>query len=127
MKQTPTNSELSRLIGKFKGIRDDLLGMVEDSADLLQDIHPEHQLSAHNLRHYLALRNHVSAYPPGPIVRRRFVVLRARGVACPGCAKQDRFLMTVTVAARAILAYYPTIALAEIQDIDHARCVSELD
>ena len=58
MKQTPTNSELSRLIGKFKGIRDDLVRMVEDSEDLLQDIHPEHQLSAHNLLHYLALRSH---------------------------------------------------------------------
>ena len=58
MRHTQPNSELSRLIGEFKGIRDDLLRLVEDSADLLQDVHPQNQLSAHNLLHYLALRSH---------------------------------------------------------------------
>jgi pyruvate kinase len=58
VRHTQPNSELSRLIGEFTGIREDLLRLVEDSADLLQDVHPQHQLSAHNLLHYLALRSH---------------------------------------------------------------------
>ncbi len=58
MRHTPPDSTLLRLIGEFKEIRHDLLRLVDDSADLLQDIHPHHQLSARNLLHYLALRSH---------------------------------------------------------------------
>jgi pyruvate kinase len=58
VRHTQADSELQRLIDEFKGIRDDMLRLVEDSADLLQDVHPKHQLSARNLLHYLALRSH---------------------------------------------------------------------
>ncbi len=42
---------------EFENIRQDMVRLVDDSADLLQDIHPQHQFSARNLLHYLALRS----------------------------------------------------------------------
>lgn len=50
--------ELSLLLEEFQAIRQDMLRLIDDSADLLEDIHPHHQLSARNLLHYLALRSH---------------------------------------------------------------------
>ncbi len=52
-----SGNEFGRLIGEFESIRDDMLRMVEESADLLRDVHPQHQPSARNLLHYLALRS----------------------------------------------------------------------
>jgi pyruvate kinase len=52
------SDQLALLIDEFEGIRNDMLRLVEDSADLLQDVHPQHQPSARNLLHYLALRSH---------------------------------------------------------------------
>jgi pyruvate kinase len=52
------NDEFTRLIDEFQGIHDDLLRFVEDSADLLLDVHAHHKPSARNLLHYLALRSH---------------------------------------------------------------------
>ena len=52
------NDELSPLIDEFERIRNDMLRLVEESADLLQDVHSHHQPSARNLLHYLALRSH---------------------------------------------------------------------
>jgi hypothetical protein len=73
----------------------------------------------------MALRAQVEKGFQGQLQARRQLHSRLESAHSPG-REQDRFLMTVTFAARAILAYYSTIALAEIQDIDHARCVSEL-
>ena len=52
-----SDSEYVLLIEEFEGIRNDMLRLVEDSADLMKDVHPEHRLSAQNLLHYLALRS----------------------------------------------------------------------
>jgi pyruvate kinase len=51
------SSELAELVSEFKSIRADMTRIVEDSADLLNEVHPEHQPSAKNLLHYLALRS----------------------------------------------------------------------
>ncbi len=45
------------LIEEFARIREDMLRLVEDSADLLPDVHPDQRASARNLLHYLALRS----------------------------------------------------------------------
>jgi pyruvate kinase len=39
-------------------LREDMLRLIDDSSDLLLDIHPQHRWSARNLLHYLALRSH---------------------------------------------------------------------
>lgn len=49
--------EFGRLIEEFDGIKADMQRLVDDSADLLQSVHPRHRLSAENLLHYLALRS----------------------------------------------------------------------
>ncbi len=49
--------ESTRLFDEVESIRNDMLRLVEDSADLLQDTHARHRLSALNLLHYLALRS----------------------------------------------------------------------
>jgi pyruvate kinase len=49
--------ELTALIDEFGRIRTDMLRLVEDSSDLLSEVHPRHQASARNLLHYLALRS----------------------------------------------------------------------
>jgi pyruvate kinase len=45
------------LINDFESIRSDMLQLVEDSEDLLRDVHPEQRASACNLLHYLSLRS----------------------------------------------------------------------
>ena len=57
MSDPSSHTEYLRLIEAFESIRNDMLRLVEDSADLMKDVHPEHQLSARNLLHYLALRS----------------------------------------------------------------------
>jgi pyruvate kinase len=49
--------ELGALIEEVEALRRDILGLVEESANLLGDIHPNHQQSARNLLHYIALRS----------------------------------------------------------------------
>ena len=51
-------AEATSLIESVRALRDDMLRLVKDSAELLRDIHPQHQLSAKNLLHYLALRSY---------------------------------------------------------------------
>jgi hypothetical protein len=47
---------MTTLIDELHGIRHDMLALVEESSDLLEDIHPQHVASTRNLLHYLALR-----------------------------------------------------------------------
>jgi pyruvate kinase len=49
--------EFTELIDEFERIRNDMLRLAGDSADLLRDVHPQHQSSAQNLLHYMALRS----------------------------------------------------------------------
>ena len=56
MRRKP-NDEIARMLDEFESIRQDMLRLIDDSADLLADIHPQHQFSARNLLHYLALRS----------------------------------------------------------------------
>jgi pyruvate kinase len=49
--------EHQELIQEFLRLRQDLLGLVEDSSDLLGQVHPSHRESAENLLHYIALRS----------------------------------------------------------------------
>src|SRR5262245_56728280 len=49
--------EPSQLIEQVESLRNDMLRLAEDSADLLQHTHAHHRLSAQNLLHYLALRS----------------------------------------------------------------------
>jgi len=49
--------DLAALIADVEGIRQDMHKLVEDSADLMQNVHPQHRDSARNLLHYLALRS----------------------------------------------------------------------
>ena len=57
MSHLETEAELTDLIDEFSAIRTDMVGIVEESADLLNEVHPQHQPSARNLLHYLALRS----------------------------------------------------------------------
>jgi pyruvate kinase len=52
------DGEVAALIDAFENIRSDMLRLEEDSGDLLQHVHAQHQQSARNLLHYLALRSH---------------------------------------------------------------------
>jgi len=58
MARQESSDEFARLMNEFERIREDMLRLVDDCGDLLQDIHPQHQVSARNLLHYLALRSH---------------------------------------------------------------------
>ena len=49
--------EWASLIDDLESIRADMVRLVEDSGDLLRDVHPEQRASARNLLHYLALRS----------------------------------------------------------------------
>jgi pyruvate kinase len=51
------HASLAELIQEVDGVRSDMLRLVDDSADLLQYVHPQRQASARNLLHYLALRS----------------------------------------------------------------------
>jgi pyruvate kinase len=57
MESADTARDLACLIDDVDGIRSDMLRLVDDSADLLQHVHPQHRESARNLLHYLALRS----------------------------------------------------------------------
>ncbi|NOT26859.1 MAG: pyruvate kinase [Acidobacteria bacterium] len=46
------------MLNECASIRQDMVRLTDDSLDLLEDIHPQHQFSARNLLHYLALRSH---------------------------------------------------------------------
>jgi len=50
-------TEFQELIDKFLRVRRDLLGLVEDSRDAIEQVHPRHRESAGNLLHYIALRS----------------------------------------------------------------------
>ena len=58
MARTSQQDELSRLITDVEKIRGEMIRFVEDSIDLLLEVHPQHQASAKNLLHYLVLRSH---------------------------------------------------------------------
>jgi pyruvate kinase len=49
--------DLACLIDDVESVRRDMLKLVDDTADLMQHVHPQHQESARNLLHYLALRS----------------------------------------------------------------------
>ena len=53
----PLPDEFSSLIDEFLRLRQDLVGITTDSADLLDQVHPSHRESAENLLHYIALRS----------------------------------------------------------------------
>lgn len=57
MQTAIASEDLTRLIGDVENLRRDMLKLVDDSADLLQHVHPLHRESARNLLHYLALRS----------------------------------------------------------------------
>ncbi|WP_345224715.1 pyruvate kinase [Hymenobacter koreensis] len=48
--------ELDELIAELTAVRQDMLRLAAQAADRLQAVHPDFQLSARNLLHYLALR-----------------------------------------------------------------------
>ncbi len=50
--------ELAGLLAELTALRADMVGLAEQSADQLRAVHPNFQLSARNLLHYLALRQH---------------------------------------------------------------------
>jgi pyruvate kinase len=49
--------EIQLLIDELTGLRADMVRLVDESADLLNEIHPVQQASARNLLHYMALRS----------------------------------------------------------------------
>jgi pyruvate kinase len=49
--------EWTSLISELETIRGDMLRLVEESGDILRDVHPDQRASARNLLHYLALRS----------------------------------------------------------------------
>jgi pyruvate kinase len=57
MPTSPPREDLARLIDDVVSVRRDMLKLVDDTADLMQHVHPQHQESARNLLHYLALRS----------------------------------------------------------------------
>ncbi len=50
-------ADWATLIDEIQAVRGDMLRLVEESRDVLDEVHPDHQVSARNLLHYLALRN----------------------------------------------------------------------
>ena len=57
MARRRNDNECARMMDEFASIREDMLRLIDDSADLLEDIDPQHHFSARNLLHYLALRS----------------------------------------------------------------------
>ncbi|HET9269679.1 MAG TPA: pyruvate kinase [Vicinamibacterales bacterium] len=51
------SSDWATLIEEIEAVRGDMTRLVEESRDALEEVHPDHQASARNLLHYLALRN----------------------------------------------------------------------
>jgi pyruvate kinase len=50
-------ADFQELIDEFLRVRRDLLGLVDESRDALEQVHPSHRESAENLLHYIALRS----------------------------------------------------------------------
>ena len=50
--------ELAALLAELTALRADMVGLADQSADQLRAVHSNFQLSARNLLHYLALRQH---------------------------------------------------------------------
>ena len=50
--------ELAGLLTELTALRASMVNLADQSADQLQTVHPNFELSAHNLLHYLALRQH---------------------------------------------------------------------
>lgn len=50
--------ELTGLLTELTTLRADRVDLADQSADQLQAVHPNFRLSARNLLHYLALRQH---------------------------------------------------------------------
>jgi pyruvate kinase len=57
MSRGRAGAEFLRLIEEFERIHADMLRLVDDSADLLDEVDPQYRMSARNLLHYLALRS----------------------------------------------------------------------
>jgi pyruvate kinase len=55
--ETTVADEFQELTDEFLRVRRDLLGLVTDSRELLEQVHPRHRASAENLLHYIALRS----------------------------------------------------------------------
>jgi len=89
---------LSRLIEDVEAVRRDMRLLVDDSADLLQHVHPQHRESARNLLHYLALRS--SDMRP----------LQAR-LAAAGLSSLGRAESHVLAAVEAVLAVLRGLAV----------------
>ena len=49
---------LATLLAELTALRTAMLGRADQAADQLQAVHPDFRLSARNLLHYLALRQH---------------------------------------------------------------------
>jgi pyruvate kinase len=56
MSSRKPRQEFVRLLEELDRIRAEMVKLVDDSADLLNEVDPRHQVSARNLLHYLALR-----------------------------------------------------------------------
>ena len=50
-------AEFEELIAELLRVRRDLVGLVRESSDALDQVHPSHHESAKNLLHYIALRS----------------------------------------------------------------------
>jgi pyruvate kinase len=85
--------ELLTLIDQVETIRSDMLRLVEDSADLLRGVHPQHRASATNLLQYLALR--------GRDLRPLQLRLAAAGLSSLGRA--ESYVLTAVETVLAVL------------------------
>ncbi len=91
MQARQSAEDLLTLIDQVEAIRTDMLRLVDDSADLLRGVHPQHRASATNLLHYLALR--------GRDLRPLQLRLAAAGLSSLGRAESHVLTAVETVLA----------------------------
>ena len=53
----PGNEDWAVFIDEIQAVREEMLRLVDESREVLADVHPDHQPGARNLLHYLAFRN----------------------------------------------------------------------
>ena len=99
--QAPT-AEPAELLTELTALRHDLIAEAANSADQLQAVHPNFQVSARNLLHYLALRRH----------DRRPLQERLAALGLSSLGRAEAHVLATVDAVRAVLnALGDTVAL----------------
>ncbi|WBA43912.1 pyruvate kinase [Hymenobacter canadensis] len=86
-------AELSALLAELTALRTGMLARADQAAGQLRDVHPGFQVSAHNLLHYLALRQH----------DRRDLQLRLAALGLSSLGRAEAHALATVESVRAVL------------------------